>query len=236
MRVYRNCGLIVFKRGVKNMCTHEQYIHAVRELAIQYAQAFTDASKVGEEDLIKLQAVKLTYGRGTLGLRGVTQFNAWKHTHDTDLIEICALGEESWVQLAGTTIHELGHALAGIGAGHSKQWKDACNALGLRRIKAAGTEYKLANFHPWLRFRLALMNKPSDGNPTLTLGNLFKYTKGASVRVCTQGVGTKGGKSRGVGSGSRLRKYVCGHGQIIRASTDTLDCMCNNCNTAFQLA
>ena len=218
------------------MCTHEQYIHAVRELAIEFAILHNGTEYLfnNGEQIDKLRSVKLTYGRGALGLRGVTQFNAWKHECDTDLIEICALGEESYVQLAGTTIHELAHVLAGISAGHSKTWKSACEALGLRRMKVS-VHYQLALFHPWIRDRLARMDKPSDGNPTLTLGNLFKHRKGSSVRVCTQGIGTKGGKSRGAGSGSRLRKYVCGHGQIIRASTDTLDCTCNVCDTAFAL-
>ena len=212
--------------------THETFIHAVRDTAIAYyLSTSTDEDK--ETRAAKLRAVKMCYGRGAYGLRGLTQYNAWKHTEHTDLIEICALGEESWVQLAGTTIHELGHAFAGMGSGHSKVWKDACASLGLRCVLAAGTQYRLAMFHPYLRDALAKMNKPADGAPSLgiDLANMAK------VRVCTAGRGTRGGKSQGPGSGSRLRKYVCPEcGQILRASTDTLDANCNPCNVAFQLA
>jgi hypothetical protein len=30
-----------------------------------------------------------------------------------------------------------------------------------------------------------------------------------------------------------MRKYQCGHGQIIRAATDELDATCNCCGTPF---
>lgn len=218
------------------MCTHEQFVHAVRDASLAFAHQH---SALSEEMIAKLRTVKMIYGRGARGLRGQTVYNAWKHTHAceehpaTDLIEICALGEESWVQLAGTTIHELGHALAGWGAGHSKEWKEACKVLGLRRVHAAGTQYELANFDPRIRMILAGLPKPSDGNPHNGLVGAIRHTKGATARVCTAGIGTKGGTSRGTGSGSRLRKYVCSHGQIIRASTDTLDATCNVCGGKF---
>lgn len=221
------------------MCTHEQFVHAVRDASLAFARQH---SALSEERLAALRTVKMVYGRGAHGLRGQTVYNAWKHTHAceehpaTDLIEICALGEESWVQLAGTTIHELGHALAGWGAGHGKDWKEACAILGLRRVHAAGTHYLLANFDPRIRAALALMPKPSDGNPHNGMqGGAIRHTKGGTARVCTAGIGTKGGKSRGAGSGSRLRKYVCSHGQIIRASTDDLNATCNVCGMPFML-
>lgn len=214
------------------MCTHEQFIHAVRDTVLKFA-----AGTLTAEQIEKLQTVKLVYGLGQEGLRGVTYFNKWEHKCGTDLVEICAFGEESWIQLAGTTIHELGHVLAGCAAGHDKGWKDACGKLGLRRIKAAGTIYRLANFHPMVRNTLALMQKPADGRPLtpygLVAGLGFGGVEIPRIRVCTQGVGKRGGKSRGAGSGSRLRKYVCGHGQIIRASTDDLQATCNVCNTSF---
>lgn len=213
--------------------THEEFIQAVRRTVLEFSAGTLDA-----EQIEKLQTTKLVYGLGEPGLRGVTWYNKWEHTKGGDIIEICAFGEESWVQLAGTTIHELGHVLAGHGAGHDKGWKDACRKLGLRRVHAAGTVYMLANFHPFIRNRLALMDKPKDGKPVVLgagLGTLLGITF-PKARICTQGIGTRGGKSRGAGSGSRLRKYVCGHGQIIRASTDSLDVTCNVCHTAFELS
>lgn len=43
------------------------------------------------------------------------------------------------------------------------------------------------------------------------------------------------GRASGSGKGSRLRKYTCGCGQIVRAATDTLDATCNKCNTPFSM-
>jgi hypothetical protein len=147
------------------------------------------------------------------------------------LIEICACGEESWVQLAGTTIHELAHVMAGPGVGHSKEWKRACESLGLRRIKAAGTLYLLAHFAPELRQAIAALEHPTDGLPNMGagLGQIFTV----SARPCSHGIGSRGGKSRGPGSGSRMRKFVCGCGVIVRASRDELHARCDDCGCAF---
>ena len=239
------------------MSTHEQFIGAVRDAALLYASRslkFTtvQASALGNDwrpsahipylptaSLQRIARAKLLYGRGFRGLRGVTQFGAWKNGSTDELIEVCAASEESWVQLAGTTIHELAHVAAGPGAGHGKAWKEACAALGLRRVKAAGTVYHLANFAPELRMQLAALPKPADGTPALggdlgALGQMF--TGPVAARPCSHGIGSRGGTSRGPGSGSRLRKYVCGHGQIIRASTDDLQCTCNACGGPFQLS
>lgn len=222
---------------VRPVITHEAFIAQVRECAIRFytetGSRDDDALTVAQR-LDKLAAVKMVYGRGTHGLRGVTVFNAWKHTEHTDFIEICALGEESWIQLAGTTLHELAHAFAGWGAAHGKEWKAACAKLGLRRVHAAGTQYLLANFHPFMRAMLYALAKPCDGMPSNAVGSI-RHTKTGSARVCTAGIGTKGGKSRGVGSGSRLRKYVCPHGQIVRASTDELNATCNVCGGKFEM-
>lgn len=217
--------------------THEEFIQKVRDTVLLFA-----AGTLNEQEITKLQTTKLIYGLGEPGLRGVTWYNKWENKCGSDIIEVCAFGEESWTQLAGTTIHELGHVLAGPGSGHAKEWKDACNKLGLRRIQAAGTIYRLANFHPIIRNKLALMDKPKDGKPVTPYGAgglaALLGLGGAlpKVRVCTQGIGTRGGKSRGVGSGSRLRKWICQHGQIIRASTNDLKCTCDVCHSPFQLA
>jgi hypothetical protein len=55
------------------------------------------------------------------------------------------------------------------------------------------------------------------------------------VGPCTAGTGTRGGTSRGPGSGSRMRKYVSGCGQIVRAATDDLHATCDCCQTPFVL-
>src|SRR5689334_15685833 len=95
--------------------THEAFIHAVREIV---------AARANAEDAAKIRRTKLAYGFGQPGLRGVTIYSRWANGHgpqDADpFVEICAAGEESIVQLAGTTIHELAHVVAGWDAGHGK--------------------------------------------------------------------------------------------------------------------
>jgi hypothetical protein len=238
--------------------THEHFIQQVRDVAVSYASnvharvhanGHTTVPALSADQLAAVARAKLLYGRGHYGLRGVTQYGAWVNGQaPDDLIEVCAASEESWIQLAGTTIHELAHTAAGIGQGHGKEWKNACAALGLRRVHAAGTVYQLANFAPQLRMALALMEKPADGTPAIN-GVSVAGLPNVKARPCAAGVGVRGGKSRGVGSGSRLRKYVCDgyfpldvpesmrsrHGQIIRASTDNLDATCNVCGGKFIL-
>lgn len=209
---------------------HEQFIHAVRDAAIGYLAV------TNPEAADKVSKAKVVYGVGAPHLRGVTIYSRWKPNGGDDaqpIVEICAFGEESLLQVAGTTIHELGHVLAPIGAGHDKQWKAACESLGLRCIRAAGTRYTWAMFAPAIRARLAELGV-TDGAPVN--GALAVGGKARKPGPCTAGIGTRGGKSRGTGSGSRLRKYVADCGQIIRASTDTLDATCNCCDSHFQRA
>jgi hypothetical protein len=210
--------------------TRERYIQAVRDAALAVA-----VLEGPEREM--LAGLKMVYGTGYgTGARGITYYNAWQHQgtgcgcegHDS-LIEICAFAEESLVQLAGTTIHEMGHALAGKGKGHSKDWATACKRLGLRGMKAAGTVYQSAMFVPALRERLAALPVPADGK---VIG--WNGTAVTRARPCSQGVGTRGGKSRGVGSGSRLRKWVCECGVIARVSSDDFRATCGKCVTSFK--
>jgi hypothetical protein len=204
--------------------THEQFVHSVAALGVELLK--------DEADKAQAARTKLTYGAGMAGLRGVTYFDKWLNNkaEQAHFVEICAHGEENPVQLAGTTLHELGHVLAGFQAGHGKEWHASCHKLGLRAIRAAGTHYSMAMFHPAIRGRISsLIERLNDGQPATAGKGLVK------PRVCTMGIGTRGGKSRGVGSGSRLRKYVCQCGQILRASTDDLDATHNTCGTLFSM-
>lgn len=202
--------------------THEQFVHAVAALGVGLLEDKADASLV--------RSTKLTYGAGAnTGARGVTYFNKWLKDADQQahFVEICAHGEANPVQVAGTTLHELGHVLAGSMAGHKKEWHCACHKLGLRAIKAAGTVYMPAMFHPAIRAEImALIGRISDGKPN----------GGASgLRACSAGVGTKGGTSRGVGSGSRLRKWVCAceRPTIARVASDEFNAECHRCFQMF---
>lgn len=210
--------------------THEQFIHAVRAIAVQ---------RLTEEERGAVLDAKLVYGAGSRHTRGVTYYGCWTtdghEHHGHAFAEICAFGEESSIQVAGTTLHELGHVLAGPGQGHGKGWLDACRRLGLVNVRAAGTEYTLDCFTPDIRDAIAALPQPTDGRPqpfsgTGPNGSPLKF----KLRPCSAGIGAKGGKSRGAGSGSRLRKFTCGCGVIVRAARDELHATCNDCGTPFQ--
>jgi SWI/SNF-related matrix-associated actin-dependent regulator 1 of chromatin subfamily A len=61
-------------------------------------------------------------------------YNDWLHknrglAHETGLLEVRQ--QETALDLAGTILHELAHALVGVREQHSANWNDACKALGL---------------------------------------------------------------------------------------------------------
>lgn len=210
--------------------THEQFIGDVRKYAIERL------NKESQHELAqRLANVKLVYGRGQPGLRGVTCHNAWAQgEQQLTLAEICAMGEQSQTQLAGTTLHELAHVIAGPGHGHDKVWKDACKLLGLRKCNAAGQVYTPAVFDPSARQVIHACPQCTDGKP-VSAGDAMSIGM-IAMKPCSAGIGTRGGKSRGVGSGSRMLKYVCDCGCIIRAATQDLHASCDDCGTSFKRA
>lgn len=115
--------------------THEQFVHAVR--------AAVAGRVVERETRERLLAAKLVYGGGPAGVRGICYYGAWQNGTTHDFLEIAALGEESYVQLAGTTIHELAHSLAGHGCGHGPEWKK-----GLRRAGPSGRPGRRPGLQP----------------------------------------------------------------------------------------
>jgi hypothetical protein len=203
--------------------THEWYIHAVRDIAV---------SRLNEADRRKLLAAKLVYGAGARrAARGICFYDAWQSEEDYALLEICAFGEESLVQLVGTTIHELAHCLAGVATGHGNRWKSACRALGLTRSQAAGQAYSEKDFDCDLWSHIALLATPSDGIPAR------KRQGQPQARPCPLGIGTHGGTSRGAGSGSRLRLYMCeclDRPFRVRVARDDFRAQCLFCGTIFQ--
>ncbi len=211
--------------------THESFVSAVAALAI---------ARIPAGDIrTSLDSIKLVYGAGESGVRGVTYFSKWSRNGDANqpvpFVEISAFNQESWVQIAGTVVHELGHVAAGFQAGHKKPWHLACAALGLRAIKAAGTEYRLSMLAPDLRTAIAALPKPTEGQPVTVLGNMAGMPR-VSPRPCGAGIGTRGGTSRGKGSGSRLRLYICGCGCKVRVSSDTFEAVHTPCGETFTKA
>ncbi len=213
--------------------THETYIQRTRDAIIARAEL---AQTITAEQAFRARHAKLLYGIGDGTYRGVCHYRAWANgVGDVDVVEIAAIAQESFVQLAGTTLHELGHVLAGWDAGHGPAWKDACVALGFtKRPEAAGQVYRLALFAPALRHRVyELAGEIGDGHPA------FKLFGGAPMVVipkpCSAGVGTKGGRSRGKGSGSRQRLWECECPTPVkvRVASDDFRAHCDRCDAAF---
>jgi hypothetical protein len=210
--------------------THEGFIQKVRELVCQ---------RISGKERTKLEHAKLVYGIGGGGYRGITYYEGWENGGKGDFLEVAALGEESPIQLAGTTIHELGHSLCGPGHGHGKVWKKACKVLGLNAKADSGQDYRPEDFDPDLWDEINKIIELKDGKPNWATAipsgtkGLITFTK--KIRPCPLGIGTRGGKSRGPGSGSRLRLWICSCGVRVRVSSDDFRATCNRCLDFFHI-
>jgi hypothetical protein len=214
--------------------THEQFVHDVRAAAVAWATA---RGPITEAEAGRILAAKLVYGAGDGRYRGVCHHRAWANgVGPVEVVEIAAAGEESLVQVAGTTLHELGHVLASWGAGHGAEWKRACERLGLRRALAAGQCYLMASMAPEIRAEVArLVEGLVDGHPAF-MAALSPVRVAPAPKACPAGVGVKGGTSRGKGSGSRLRLWVCGCEKPVRVASDDFRAHCDVCGQAYQHA
>jgi hypothetical protein len=203
--------------------THEQFVQGVRDIGV---------SRLNAEDQRRLLSVKLVYGAGARpSVRGICFYDAWHNESGNTLLEICAFGEESDVQLAGTTLHELAHALAGAGTGHGRTWRLACKALGLIRCEASGQAYVASDFAPDVWDCISLLPSPSDGVPA---GRA--RLDGHIRRPCGQGIGTRGGTSRGPGSG-RQRLWMCEchpWPYRVRVARQDFSARCEKCGALFK--
>src|SRR5262245_6793653 len=206
------------------MQTHETYLAAIADIA---------AARLASTDASAVRSIKLTYGAGPAGVRGVTYYNRWTNVHGSvPFVEISAFNQESIVQVAGTVLHEMAHVIAPIGAGHGPAWKAACSKVGLQRVKAAGTRYLWSNFTADVREAILALPVPIDGAPSaieLPPGLLPK------LRPCGAGIGVRGGKSRGTGSGSRLRLWECACLPPVKArvASNSFMATCDCCGSSF---
>jgi hypothetical protein len=229
---------------VRPVLTHEEFCHAVRRIAVARVQDEVTANL--------LLGAKLTYGVGTGAYRGVCHYQAWHAMgQSTAMIEIAATGEESAIQLAGTTIHETAHVLAGPQAGHDKEWKDACYRLGLgsdwaggKLAMAAGQTYAPQCFAPDILPSIIALGEPSDGLPQFGGRGSWLPVPGGHGRLhggagaCPMGRGVRGGKSIGPGSG-RLRLWECPGDEThkpvkVRVASDEFKATCDRCGQPFE--
>jgi hypothetical protein len=226
---------------------HDEFIQKVRGIVVGQFERMPRPHVAEITVLIdKLLAVKLVYGAGSGTYRGICFYNAWQNGHEESsaFCEIAASGEENPVQLAGTTIHELGHTIA-VGDGHGRAWREACKLLGLRGAKI-GQRYQMGHFSPAIRSQIAQLLKLTDGNPLFAVrgGNPFAgLPLTVALKPCPMGHGARGGKSRGTGSGSRLRLYTLEHECLnaqgepqpkkLRIGADDAEIECSVCHKAY---
>lgn len=197
--------------------------------------------RVSPEERKAIRGAKIVYGVGH-GARGVTYYEAWQNGERHCFVEICASGEENPTQLAGTTIHELGHVISGHGHGHDTTWKENCRRLGLTTAMAAGQAYRPEDFDKALWERIEELSRPVDGMPLFGVGLGLGGILGPGFRLpriigpCKMGRGVRGGKSAGPGSGSRMRLYECGcvpKPFKVRCASDDLQATCKLCGKDF---
>jgi hypothetical protein len=206
--------------------TRDQFLEAIRAIAI--ARLKDPAARA------RVTAVKLSYGMGHRTRFGICVFKAWTHDNgQADFVEISACTELSALQLAETVLHELAHSLAGWSAGHGPKWRATAHTLGLACPKAAGSDNSPDAFAPEVLAELLLLGEPTDGRPSFMIP--VEAEPGSSP-VCPIGVGIKGGKSRGPGSGSRLRLFICDCNPPVRARVARNEFLatCRICGGAFK--
>jgi len=218
--------------------THDAYIADVARLACRHPGA-------SEDDRNAIRQVRLAYGDGQAGVMGITRFNLWKGPDGQrrHWCAVCATCQpEGSYLIAETVLHELGHAIAGPMGAHGPIWRSACERLGLIDAKATYAHGDKPVFSAWMAAQLAKLKEPTEGRPAHTVSGNAIGPPGSPalppIRPCGAGIGTKGGKSRGPGSGTRNALHVCGGCKPpvkVRAaiSKRPLSATCDHCKTSF---
>lgn len=220
-------------KNTTTTATHESYIAHVRALVVAQAEA---RGTINADEATRLRHARLLYGAGNGMVRGTCYFQAWENgIGKVDVVEMSASAQESWVQLTGTTVHELAHVAAGHAAGHGPAWKDAATRLGFsKKPEAAGQKYVLSLLRPELREAAhAAAMAMTDGNPAFRTS--FMSSGIGAPRPCSAGRGSKGGTSYGTG---RLRLWECDCSPKpvkVRVASDDFKATCDVCAAPFHL-
>ena len=177
--------------------THEDYLAAIAAAVCQQFPATAHA----------LNQVHLVFGSGPRR-RGLSSLHrVWGGGEAVDplpLVEIAAIGGLSPPETCHVVLHELAHILA-PGMGHGKVWRHAARQVGLVRPRATPDPGELADWNAIssaLRVALQAIPVPTEPVPV-------EYLYDWQRRPCGAGYGSRGGSSRGEGSGSRYLKATC---------------------------
>ena len=177
--------------------THEDYLAAIATAVCEQYPA--TAAALGE--------VQLAFGTGPRRRTVGALHRVWSvgMAHEPmPLVEIAAIGGLAPAETCHVVLHELAHVLA-PGFGHGREWRYAARQVGLMNPRAWPDEGELAAWtaiSPALRAKLQAIPEPTEPAPA-------DFSEDWDRRPCGAGYGSRGGTSRGAGSGSRYMKVVC---------------------------
>ena len=194
-------------------------------------QVIACGGSLNEAEREKLLATELLFGAYDPGVYGACFFERWVRDGIQDVIQISAFWATSQEEMWVTMVHECAHVLAGKSAGHGPVWKATAIRLGLIHPKASG-EPSIEDLHPDLVTVLKAIPLPTDGMPVCD-GQGRRRSKGRSG--CKVGIGSREGKSRGPGTGSRLRLWLCQcePPYRVRVASNDFKALCLRCRAEF---
>ena len=177
--------------------THEEYLVAVTRAVCEQYPATAAA----------LSEVRLVFGTGPRRRRHGVRQRAWQGGEAAEplpLVEIAAIGGLSPAETCHVVLHELAHVIV-PGFGHGREWRYAARQVGLVNPRAWPDACELADWGaiaPELCVKLQAIPEPTERAPA-------EFWEDWHRRPCGAGYGSRGGGSRGEGSGSRYLKVVC---------------------------
>ena len=209
--------------AVTRVVTHEDYLAAVTAVVCGQNPALAEA----------LSEVRLVFGSGPRRRALDPLHRVWNGGEAVEplpLVEIAAIGGLAPAETCHVVLHELAHVLA-PGCGHGKEWRYAARQVGLLRPRARPDIGELADWSAIsaaIRPALQALPEPTERAPA-------EYFSDWHRRGCSAGYGTRGGRSRGEGAGSRYLKVMCGHpgcGYQVRVTRKWLEMGAPRCPVA----